>query len=481
MAMRCALYRRVSTDMQAEEGFSLEAQRNRLEAFAQSQGWTIVEDYCDEGFSAKNIERPEMQRLISDIKKKKFDLVLVYKLDRFVRSVLDLHELLELMEKYDVKFKSATEVFDTTSATGRLFITLIATLAQWERETIAERVHMGMTKKVEQGERNGAPAPYGYDSKDGNLVVNHDEAKWVKYIFSRYGSVGSQTIAKELNSKGIRTKKGELWSDFSVRYILKNPIYTGYVRWNYETYSHGIRKKTGEAIITKVAQPDFEAIIDLEDFEEVQRLLSRRRTEAFRSDNFYPFSSVAKCEKCGYGFTGASKKQKNGKIHRYYKCRGRINMGVCDVQAIAEEVIEEAFLNLLDLAETEIEIAVEKPMFDTEDIQKQLAHLKRKKERAEELYLDGDIPKDRYAAIMDDIRTEEFKLFEMLNSAAEVESVEDVKEILHNLKKEWHNYSYEVRKQAVHDLFESITIRLVEKAVPPHKKAVVEIADFKIR
>src|SRR5690606_13381288 len=167
--MRCAIYRRVSTDLQAEEGFSLEAQKNRLLAYAESQGWTVIEDYCDEGYSAKSLDRPEMQRLISDIKKKKFDVVLVYRLDRLVRSVLELHELLQLMERYDVRFKSATEIFDTTSATGRLFITLIATLAQWERETIAERVHLGMAKKAEQGERNGAPAPYGYDLVDGKL------------------------------------------------------------------------------------------------------------------------------------------------------------------------------------------------------------------------------------------------------------------------------------------------------------------------
>ncbi len=479
--MRCAVYRRVSTDMQAEEGFSLEAQKVRLNAYAESQGWTIVEDYCDEGFSAKNIDRPEMQRLITDIQNKKFDLVLVYRLDRFVRSVVDLHELLQLMEKYDVKFKSATEMFDTTSATGRLFITLIATLAQWERETIAERVHMGMTKKVELGERNGAPAPYGYDLVNRELIINAQESKWVKYIFNRYGLVGSQTIAKELNRKGISTKKGEVWSDFSVRYILKNPIYTGLVRWNYESANKGVRKKTGEEIITELAQPNFEAIISTEIFKETQKLMAQRSNQAFRSDNFYPFSGVAKCEKCGYSFTGGFKKLKSGKVHRFYKCRGRINFGICDVQVISEAAIEEAFLDILELVKTELAIEQPGQTVSTEDIQKRLNRLKRKKERAEELYLEGDISKDKYIRITEGIKVEEKDLYSVLDTTNNAQSLDQVKELLQNLKNEWQYFPYETRKQAVHSLFKSITIRLAEKANQGRgKKAKIEIVDYKL-
>lgn len=479
--MRCAVYRRVSTDMQVEEGFSLEAQRTRLDAYAESQGWSIVEDYCDEGFSAKNTDRPEMQRLISDIKKKKFDLVLVYRLDRFVRSVLDLHELLQLMDKYDVKFKSATEVFDTTSATGRLFITLIATLAQWERETIAERVYFGMAKKAEEGERNGAPAPYGYDIVDREMLLNKNEAKWVKYIFNRYRAVGAQTIAKELNQKGIRTKKGKVWSDFSIRYVLRNPIYAGLVRWNYETSSKGTRKKTNDEILTPINQDGFTPIIDKGIFQEVQKLMSKRSVAAFRSDNFYPFSGVAKCEKCGYPFTGASKKLKNGKVHRFYKCRGRISFGVCDTQAIAEDVIEEAFLDVLDLAESEINIEQPQQSMSVEEIHKQLDRLKQKKERAEELYVEGDISKDRYVGIIENVRIEESKLYEAMGETDKVESIEQVKELLQNLKTEWQHFSHETKKQAVHSLFESITIRMVEKADPGRKKkAKIEIIDYKL-
>lgn len=478
--MRCVIYRRVSTDMQAEEGFSLEAQKVRLEAYAASQGWSIIDDYCDEGYSAKNIDRPEMQRLITDIKAKKFDVVLVYRLDRFVRSVMDLHELLQLMDKHDVKFKSATEIFDTTSATGRLFITLIATLAQWERETIAERVHMAMSKKAEQGLRNGGIAPYGYDLLDGKLIVNEDEAKWVRHIFNRYLSIGSQTLAKELNSMGLRTKKGDVWSDFSIRYILKNPIYTGLIRWNFETISGGVRKKTGKEIIQEYEQEGFETIIDRTLFSEVQKLMDRRSVMAFRSENHYPFSGVLKCSKCGYGFTGASKKQKGGKTHRFYKCRGRMSFGICNVQSISEETIEKEFLRLLDLAATEINIQPPEELLSMEDVQKQISHLKRKKERAEELYLEGDISKDRYLSIINEVKEEEVTLMAVASNTVSVEQLEKTKEVISDLKYRWETFSFEAKKSAVHSLFKSITVDLIEEAIPPHKKAVVEISDFEL-
>ncbi len=474
--MRCVLYRRVSTDMQAEEGFSLEAQRVRLQAYAESQGWTITGDYCDEGFSAKNTERPQMQRLIKDIKEKRFDVILVYRLDRFVRSVLDLHELLQLMDKHDVKFKSATEVFDTTSATGRLFITLIATLAQWERETIAERVHMGMTKRAQQGLRNGAPAPYGYRMENGMLIIDEEEAKWVQFIFSRYQTVGALTVSKELNAKGIRTKKGEWWSDFSVKYVLRNPIYTGRVRWNFENTSNG-RKRSNAEIITEYQQEDFEPIIDETTFDEVQLLISKRKSNAFRSSGFYPFSGIAKCAKCGYSFSGSETAKPNGP-YRHYKCRGRINFGICDMPVISEAAIEEEFLKILTLAETEIEVEQTNDI-NQEEIQKQLQLLNRRKERAEELYIDGDITKTRYQKLLEEIRLEESKFNQLLARSGQTVDIGEIKAMLRNLKNEWSNTPPEVKKQVVQTLFESITIDLVDKAHGP-KRAKISIVDYKL-
>ncbi|MGG3918280.1 recombinase family protein [Parageobacillus thermoglucosidasius] len=482
--MRCVMYRRVSTDMQKEEGFSLEAQKMRLEAFALSQGWTIVDDYCDDGYSAKNMDRPALQRLIKDMQQKKFDVVIVYRLDRLVRSVLDLHKLLKIMQKYDVMFKSATESFETTTANGRLFITIVATIAEWERETIAERVFENMLERSKTGQRNGAPAPYGYDLVDGELRINEEEAKWVRFIFEKYKTHGSQNIAKQLNQRGVKTKKGEMWSDFSVRYVLRNPIYAGYIRWNYRSMSK--QKLGGQPVVTPIKQENFVPIISKETFQEVQELLQNRYNMAFRSDSHYPFSGVARCAKCGKSFTGAQRKRKSGGVYRYYKCQGRFKFGNCDVQTIAEEAIEKAFLEALHIPEKlelEVETNESEKELDTDFIEKQLQKLKGRKERIKELYIEGEIPKDEYNKRMQEIAIQEMELYELLNEYEEEASLEEIKTVLENIKKEWHNLSYEAKKYAIRSLFEYITIEIVEptkmgKYPEPPK---LKITDYRFR
>lgn len=485
--MRCAIYRRVSTDMQREEGFSLEAQKMRLEAYAISQGWTIVDDYNDEGYSAKNMDRPELQRLLSDMEKQKFDVILVYRLDRLTRSVLDLHHLLKSLDENDVVFQSATESYETKTSNGRMMISIIATLAQWERETIAERVYESMLRRSETGQRNGAPAPFGYDSNDGKLIQNKDEAKWVKFIFSQYGTHGSQNIAKKLNSRGVRTKKGEIWSDFSVRYTLRNPIYAGFIRWNYESTAKGKRQKTGEEVIQPIKQDDFEPIIDKETFDETQRLINQRSSMAFRSDNHYPFSGIAKCSKCGKSFSGAKRERKAGGEYRFYKCQGRFKFGTCDVQTIAEESMEKEFLELLSFDNPELNLESQlnndESFIDEEMIEKQLQKLENKKSRLKELYLEGDIPKPEYKKRMDEFKEEELDLKSLKNEQDDRASVELMRTIMENIKNEWHNLSYESKKKAVQTLFNSMTIDLVEPTRPGKypKPPVIKITDYEFR
>ncbi|MEN2465944.1 recombinase family protein [Ornithinibacillus sp. JPR2-1] len=483
--MRCAIYRRVSTDIQREEGFSLEAQAMRLNAYAVSQGWTIVDDYTDEGYSAKNIDRPALQKMIKDMEQKKFDVLLVYRLDRLVRNVRDLHELLETMDKYDVAFQSATEPFETKTATGRMFITIVATLAQWERETIAERVFENMLKRSETGLRNGGPAPYGYISESGKLIKHPEESKWVEFIFSQYQTHGSQNIAKQLNTMGVRTKKGEIWSDFSVRYTLRNPIYSGYIRWNNESVSSGHRKKTGEEVIVPIEQDDFEPVITKEVWDQTQKLLEQRSHMAFRSENHYPFSGIAICSCCGKSFTGAKRNRKYGDEYRFYKCQGRFKFGICDVQTIAESSIEEEFLSILDLEEVEptVKSRKVKPEMDPEKLKVQLAKINDKKKRAKELYIDGDETKDEYNERMKKLNAEEMELMKLLDVEDEIASEFEIRQLLKEIKKEWYNLSYETRKRTIHGLFESITIELVEPSKPGRTPipAVIKITDYQLR
>lgn len=484
--MRCAIYRRVSTDMQVEEGVSLDNQLHRLKAFAESQGWTIVSEYVDEGISAKNIEnRPGIQQIMKDIEQKRFDVLLVYKLDRLVRRVKDLHELLQHMEQYDVMFKSATEPFDTTTPAGKLFITMIAAMAEWERETIAERVYDNMKHRAEGGFRNGGPSPFGYDyDEKGNLVINEEEAKWVRFMFKKYETNGSQNIAKMLNKYGIKTKKEALWSDFSVRFILRNPIYAGKNRWNYRSPVKG-KAYTGNEIIQDINQKDFESIIPVEQFKEVQSLIKLRSNVAFRSDNHYPFSGIAKCAKCGNSLTGAFKKRKSGGVYRYYKCAGRFKFGVCDVQTIAESSIEDSFLSMINL--DEVDLTIEQQGVDHElsfdDVQKQIQKLHQKRDRTKELYIDGDIPKDEYQKRLLSIQEEEKELSLYLEEYEQEATIEEIKSILHNVKQEWSHLSYEAKKHAVQYLFESFTLEVVKPTKPGKypEPPVLEIKDYRFR
>ncbi|HYG60794.1 MAG TPA: recombinase family protein, partial [Symbiobacteriaceae bacterium] len=256
--MWARIYARVSTEEQAQSGFSLGAQRERLEAFCVSQGWEVAGKYIDEGVSAKDLNRPEFQRMMSEVEPG--DVVLVYKLDRLTRSVRDLDDLLKEFDRMEVKFRSVTEQFDTTTATGRLFIRMVAEMAQWERETIAERAAFGKLKKAKQGEWSGGTVPIGYitvpseKQKAGRtllkLVPDPERSHLIPMIFERYlEGRGVRAIATWLNSElGARTLQGCKFHQLTVSRILSNPIYCGDV-------VHGRRVKGPETRVQGSHQP----------------------------------------------------------------------------------------------------------------------------------------------------------------------------------------------------------------------------------
>ena len=245
--MAVGIYIRVSTEEQAKEGYSISAQREKLKAYCQVQDWNDFRFYVDEGISAKDTNRPQLQLMLQHIKEGMIDTVLVYRLDRLTRSVVDLYKLLEIFEKHNCTFKSATEVYDTSTAIGRLFITLVAAMAQWERENLAERVRMGQIEKARQG-KYSAKAPFGFDKgPDDRLVINEDEKIVVLDMIEKIKEGYSiRKLADYMDNSGIPPIRGYKWHIASILDILKNPALYGAVKWRDE-----IVEGAHEGIITK--------------------------------------------------------------------------------------------------------------------------------------------------------------------------------------------------------------------------------------
>ena len=229
--MRAALYLRVSTEDQAREGFSLDAQRKRLFAYCKARGWEVGDVYVDDGHSGRNIKRPAYTRMMEE--RERWDLILVLKMDRIHRNSVNFTLMMDSLRAWGKEFNSMQESFDTTTAMGRFVMDIMQRIAQLESEQIGERVRVGMEQKARKGEGIlGFGHPYGYDISEGSLLVNEEEANVVRTIYRlRADGLSLQRIADHLNSMGVRSKKGLDWKRQSISRILRNPLYCGCLRW----------------------------------------------------------------------------------------------------------------------------------------------------------------------------------------------------------------------------------------------------------
>lgn len=245
------IYVRVSTEEQATNGFSIRAQIEKLESFCKIKEWEIYDIYIDEGISGKNInERPSLIRLIDDIKNSKVHNVLVYKIDRLTRSTKDLIDLIELFNNHNCSFNSLTESIDTLSSTGRMFIKIIGIFAEFERETIAERVKFGLERKVKEGYTIASKnISFGYIKNKGEKIqkIDQEKSKIVKEIFELFlKGFNYSKIAKIINDKKIINKK---FNYKNIKLILTNVNYIGLVRYRVNKDSYIEIKGKHEPII----------------------------------------------------------------------------------------------------------------------------------------------------------------------------------------------------------------------------------------
>jgi len=252
--VRAALYVRVSTEEQALEGYSLDAQMKRLEKYCEMEGWEISGRYTEQGRSGRNVNRPEYSRMMAE--KDNWDVILVLKMDRIHRNSTNFTQMMRVLKSEGKDFCSIQEQFDTTNAMGRFVMDVMQRIAQLESEQIGERVKQGMKEKAKKGMGSlGGGAPYGYDINKGQLNLIPDEGYNVRAIFKLCMEGKSYNeIAQMLNDASIPAKKGGKWNKQSVDNILHNPIYAGYVRWN------GILRKGSHS-----------AVIDLDTYQKVNK------------------------------------------------------------------------------------------------------------------------------------------------------------------------------------------------------------------
>lgn len=275
--LRCAVYTRKSSEEGLDQEFnSLDAQREACTAYISSQaglGWKLIADrYDDGGISGGTMERPALQRLLQDIRDRRVDVVVVYKIDRLTRSLMDFSKIVEIFDANGVCFVSVTQAFNTTSSVGRLTLNVLLSFAQFEREVTAERIRDKIAASRRKGMWMGGRVPFGYEVKDRRLVINAEDARHVRHIFERYLHLKSVlALTDEVNRAKIK-RFGETdapeWTRGKIYYLLANQIYTGKVR-------HHDRHFDG----------DHEAIVAAEQFDEVQKLLTIQAPRRNRSSS----------------------------------------------------------------------------------------------------------------------------------------------------------------------------------------------------
>ncbi|KAA0547401.1 recombinase family protein [Bacillus sp. BGMRC 2118] len=357
-----ALYCRVSTDEQAREGISLDEQRERLLAYCRAMGWNENTTlFIDDGYSAKDIERPQLSQLINEVKEGTISKVMVTKLDRLSRKLLDLLQLIDLFGDSEVSFISISESFDTTTPSGRLTLQVLGAVAEFERERIRERVLDNMYHAANNGKWL-TQSPYGYDLVDKELFINEKESKLVKRVFDLYLSqgFGYYTIAKTLNEEGIPSKFNKEWSIRSIKLMLTNPVYKGTLVWN-RTDSSKKRRKVKDKEEWIEVEDCLPIIIDKETWERVQQRVNKNQIAPRAQSSPHLLGGLLKCGNCGGGMSIGYSGSKNNR-YRVYRCSNNKNKGTCTSKQYKADEVEEWFkeglLNLLNSSNGETFVKV---------------------------------------------------------------------------------------------------------------------------
>ena len=332
--MRIATYTRISTD-EDRQPFSLGAQQERLDAYAQSQdSWRVVARYSDQA-SGATLDRPGLNRALADARSGVFELLLVYRVDRLSRNVRQLAQLSEELDKVGVALRSATEPFDTSSAAGKMMLQMLGVFAEFERRTIVDRITAGMERAASQGRWVSGRPPYGYTwDKDAKMLIPEPaQAEIVRRIFSMYVEehMGADAIGHVLAAEGHGSRNGIPFAAPAVLQVLSNPLYAGKITFRGEVYE-GLH----------------DPLIGNDASEAAARILSERgESQALKRGHAsdYLLSGVVRCGRCERAFIGTSAKGRS-RLYHYYTCSTRYRYGTsrCDADRLPREALEEAVI-----------------------------------------------------------------------------------------------------------------------------------------
>lgn len=448
--MTIGIYIRVSTEEQARDGFSISAQREKLKAYCVAQDWDSFKFYVDEGVSAKDTNRPQLNILLNHIKQGLITTVLVYRLDRLTRSVMDLYKLLDTFDQYNCAFKSATEVYDTSTAMGRMFITIVAALAQWERENLGERVRMGQLEKARQGEYS-AKAPFGFDKNDhSRLVINEKESKVVLDMVKKVEEGYSiRQLAERLDSY-VKPIRGYKWHIRTILDILSNNAMYGAIRWSDE-----IIEGTHQGIITK------------DRFMKLQKILvSRQNIKKRQTQSVFIYQMKLICPNCGNRLASERsiyyrKKDQKHVENNQYRCQA-CALNKKAAFATSEKKVEKAFLDYIYKYRFK-----QIPQFKKEDdefniLKKQLAKVERQRDKFQKAWSNDLMTDEEFTNQMKETKGVLEAIKEKLNSLNPNKNEEidnDIlKETINNIKDNWSNLSPTEKRQFMNMFIESIKI-----------------------
>lgn len=344
--VRCAIYTRKSCEEGLEQEFnSLHAQRLAAENYISSQsgeGWVLLPEYYDDGgYSGGNLDRPALQKLLSDIKEDKIDCIIVYKIDRLTRSLLDFAQIVQIFDSFGISFVSVTQSFNTSNSMGKLMLNVLLSFAQYERELTSERIRDKFDASKKKGMWMGGNIPLGYDLADRKLIINEHEAEVIRLIYNNFLKTNSITeTVRSINNSGFTTKNwvsrkgvthsGKKFNNNAITRILKNPLYVGNIECKDSVYS-GMH----EAIVTSEIWNKTQDIFEKSKKEKVVLPISRLTSPPL-------LKGLVNCGVCGCQMS-STYTSKKGRKYRYYVCSRKIRYGEteCKVGSISAKEVEE--------------------------------------------------------------------------------------------------------------------------------------------